>query len=89
MDPKQVKIAYVITDRGDKSYWTRIGVAYVNRDGSLNIKLDAVPISGTIHVRDPMPRDESGAQAGLNGKRMPGGHPSETPLPDDVPGALS
>lgn len=58
MESKQLKIVYTITERGEKSYWTRIGVAYTNRDGSINIKLDAVPVSGTLHVRDWTARDE-------------------------------
>jgi len=37
---------------GEKSFWTRVGVAYVNRDGSLTLKLDALPVSGTLQVRD-------------------------------------
>jgi hypothetical protein len=50
------KAVFAITERGDKSYWTRVGVAYVNRDGSLTLKLDALPISGTLQVRDEDPR---------------------------------
>ncbi len=58
MDQK-MKVAYVITERNDKTYWNRIGVAFSNRDGSINVKLDAVPISGTLQIRDYEPRDES------------------------------
>lgn len=38
------------------SIWTRIGKAVENRDGSLNIFLDALPIDGKLHVRE-LPRD--------------------------------
>lgn len=62
MESKQLKIVYNITERGDRSFWNRIGVAYENRDGSLNIKLDAVPVNGTMQVRDWTPRDEANAQ---------------------------
>lgn len=58
MDQSKMKIAYVVTQRGTNKYWTRIGVAFVNRDGSINVKLEAVPVSGEIHVRDYVPRDE-------------------------------
>ena len=54
----RMKIVYVITERGEKSYWTRIGVAYTNRDGSINVKLDALPISGTLQIRDEEARGE-------------------------------
>jgi hypothetical protein len=58
MDQSKMKIAYVVTQRGTNKYWTRVGVAFVNRDGSINVKLDAVPVSGEIHVRDYVPREE-------------------------------
>ena len=58
MDQSKMKIAYVVTQRGTNKYWTRIGVAFVNRDGSFNVKLDAVPVTGEIHVRDYVPRED-------------------------------
>ena len=59
MDPNRMKIAYVITQRKDRNYWNRVGVAFVNNDGSINVKLEAVPVSGEIQIRDYVPRDES------------------------------
>ncbi len=58
MDQSKMKIAYVVTQRGTNKYWTRVGVAFVNRDGSFNVKLDAVPVNGEIHVRDYVPRED-------------------------------
>ena len=58
MDQSKMKIAYVVTQRGTHKYWTRIGAAFVNRDGSFNVKLDAIPVSGEIHVRDYVPRED-------------------------------
>jgi len=58
MDQSKMKIAYVITQRGTHKYWTRIGAAFVNRDGSFNVKLDAIPVTGEIHVRDYVPRED-------------------------------
>lgn len=46
------KVVYAITERNEKSYWTRVGVAYINKDDSLTIRLDALPVSGTLQVRD-------------------------------------
>lgn len=37
-------------DRG--TYWMRVGTAFMNRDGSMNIYLDALPISGKLQVRE-------------------------------------
>lgn len=53
---QRTKAVFAITERGDKSYWTRVGVAYTNRDGSLTLRLDALPVSGTLQVRDEEPR---------------------------------
>lgn len=58
MEGNKTKPVYVITERAGKTFWTRIGIAYVNRDGSLNIRLDAIPVDGALHVRDWSPRDE-------------------------------
>ena len=82
MESSKVKIVYVITERAGKSYWNRIGIAFVNHDGSLNVRLDAVPVSGELHIRDYVPRDDSqglgqGAphtEADLVGARGNGGH---------------
>ncbi len=49
--PTETRSVYAITERGEKSYWTRIGIAYVNRDGSLTCRLDALPVSGTLQIR--------------------------------------
>jgi hypothetical protein len=59
MDNSKMKIAYVITRRNDKSYWNRVGVAFVNSDGSINVKLEAVPVNGEIQIRDYTAREDS------------------------------
>jgi hypothetical protein len=68
MDQSKMKIAYVITQRGTQKYWTRVGVAFVNKDGSMNVKLEAIPVTGELHVRDYVPR-EDGAGTTLLGKK--------------------
>lgn len=55
-----VKICYVITERAGRNFWTKIGVAFTNRDGSINVKLDATPVSGEFQIRDYVPREERG-----------------------------
>lgn len=63
----QPKIVYVVTKRGEKSFWTRVGVAFTNRDGSLNVKLEALPINGELQIRDQKERDnEGGSRGGSN-----------------------
>jgi hypothetical protein len=80
MDSSKMKIVYVITNRSGKSYWNRIGVAFVNNDGSINVKLEAVPVSGDMQIRDYVPREETGGP-GL--RRASGnGHETEDTLTD-------
>lgn len=52
------KVCFVVTRRGDKDYWTRIGAAFVNSDGSISVKLEALPINGEIQIRDYVPEEE-------------------------------
>ncbi len=40
-----------------KKYWDRIGAAFVNKDGSLNVILNSLPLDGRLHIRDPKPAD--------------------------------
>ena len=64
METTKYKVCYVITERNDKTYWNRIGVAFTNKDGSLNVKLDALPIGGTLQIRDYEPREEFDSNGG-------------------------
>lgn len=57
MSASKMKIVYSVTERNGKSFWTRIGVAFVNRDGSINVKLDAFPVNGELQIRDYEERD--------------------------------
>jgi hypothetical protein len=50
---KDMKAVYTVIDRGPgKSFWVRIGVGFTNRDGSINLRLDAIPVNGTLQVRE-------------------------------------
>lgn len=53
--PRNWKVAYAIVERGGKKHWLRVGIAFVNVDGSLNVRLDAMPVSGQLHIRDAPP----------------------------------
>lgn len=59
MSNAKMKIAYVITERNGRSYWNRVGVGFVNSDGSINLRLEAVPVSGELQIRDHVPREDS------------------------------
>lgn len=67
MDSAKMKIVYVISQRNGRSFWSRCGVAFVNSDGSLNVKLEAIPVNGEIHIRDYVPRDDAHAFAARSG----------------------
>jgi hypothetical protein len=58
MNPSKMKIVYVIAERSGKSYWNRIGVAFVNNDGSINVKLDAMPVTGELQIRDYVAKED-------------------------------
>lgn len=34
-----------------KNRWNKIGTGFLNRDGSINVILDAYPANGRLHVR--------------------------------------
>jgi len=59
--------AYNIVERGGRRYWNRVGSAFHNRDGSVNIFLDSLPRDGKIQIREDdrerEPRKERGALA--------------------------
>ena len=58
------KIVYTIIEREDPdpNIWRRAGTAFVNKDGSLNVYLDSLPLNGQLHIRDPREdkRDSNG-----------------------------
>jgi hypothetical protein len=59
--------AFVISEgKDDKKYWRQIGAAFENRDGSINVKIDAFPINGELQLRIPQERDEN-ADSGNGG----------------------
>lgn len=59
MQDNKVKCVYQIIEHEKlkKPVWRRIGTAFLNRDESLNIEIDAMPVNGKLHVRDFLPRD--------------------------------
>ena len=46
----------------EKSFWTRLGIAYENKDGSLNVYLDYVPVVPGIvlNIREPKEKESKG-----------------------------
>lgn len=50
----------VESGQGDqaKKRWIRVGTAFTNQDGSVNVILDALPLNGKLNIRDPKPRED-------------------------------
>lgn len=52
----KMRSIYTIVKYGDpdrqQARWTRVGIGFVNRDGSITIKLDSLPVNGELQVRD-------------------------------------
>lgn len=52
----------VVRKEGE-GHWSEVGRAWTNQDASINIQLDAIPVSGKLQIRDPRPRREQPAEA--------------------------
>ncbi len=59
----QTKLKAVFTiiegEKLERPLFRRVGTGFVNQDQSLNIVLDALPLSGRLHVRDLEPAPTS------------------------------
>ena len=65
-----MKVVYTVVERSQgKSFWTRIGVGFVNKDGSINLRLDALPTNGTLQVRDWEPQERRSGDGSERGRR--------------------
>lgn len=51
------KVLCPMQNKHGKTYWLRVGNAYVNKDGSTNVYLDAYPANGKLQIRDLDDRD--------------------------------
>lgn len=48
---KTARQVFAIAQRNGKSYWIRIGAAFLNQDGSETVLLDALPVTGRMQIR--------------------------------------
>lgn len=75
------------TDRTNqtKTQWTKIGVAFTNKNGSINVQLDCLPLDGKVQLQVPLTpeekerlfgnRDDGGGQ---QRQQRGGGQPQQT-----------
>jgi hypothetical protein len=63
---RKLLAAFAITERKgfDKPFWNRVGTAFHNRDGSINIYLDALPLQGKLQLREETQRDKERSDSG-------------------------
>lgn len=60
-----MKDVFTITEKEgwEKGVWRKIGTAFQNKDGSLTILLDALPVNGKLHIRERRNKgDEKGEE---------------------------
>lgn len=65
--PTFLKVMSPVEGKNGKTFWMRIGSAYPNRDGSMNVYLDAYPMSGKLQIRPWDERDRRPDSADLDG----------------------
>lgn len=41
--------------------WVRAGSAWLNRDGSMNVFLDVLPLDGKLHIREAVEQNREAA----------------------------
>ena len=67
------------------SSWVKAGSAWVNRDGSLNVYLDVLPLDGKLHIREAHEkRDSAGDSHSEARSTLANGSPAM-----EAPGAIS
>ncbi|MCX5747354.1 MAG: hypothetical protein NT062_33225 [Proteobacteria bacterium] len=76
MTKKMFKVLTPV-ERDHKTYWVRSGTAFTNKDDSINIHLDVLPVNGKLQLRDFDEEDrrsganEGGQRASFGGARPP------------------
>ncbi len=48
-------VYHIMEREGSKSIWTKIGTALLNKDGSINVFLDVLPVDGRLQIRQSRP----------------------------------
>lgn len=78
-----LKVLSPVEGRNGKTFWIRVGNAFVNRDGSTNVYLNAYPTSGKLQIRE---LDESDLAPRSRGAPEPlGTAPTEPVVHEDLP----
>jgi hypothetical protein len=46
------KVLCPVEGQNGKTRWREVGVAFINKDQSINLYIDLLPVNGKLHVRD-------------------------------------
>ncbi len=78
---RNYKVVYTIVERrrDGRKFWLRIGAAFENYDGSLNVRLDALPANGQLQIRELNASDGPGHVAPVDG-----GEHASTDAPEEL-----
>jgi hypothetical protein len=72
VETSRMKIVYAACERGGRPCLSRIGVAFIDADGVLNVKLEALPVSGELRIVDYAPAEGAlGTAAARASQREP------------------
>lgn len=54
-------LAWHVTQKGEKSYWNKVGAAWEHKDGKgYTLQLETCPINGRIVLREPREDEPQG-----------------------------
>jgi hypothetical protein len=77
---KMYKVISAVEKDGKTKFWMRLGTAFLNRDNSINVYLDAVPRSMQLQIREFDERDRKG-----NADREDGAPIEGAPFTEQLP----
>jgi hypothetical protein len=76
------------SDGRDRSRWVRVGVAFDNRDGSVNVLLDALPLSGRLQIRSRPSESAAEASEAVPRNARVASHRESVAATPDVPAEI-
>ncbi len=54
---RKKKVLCPVEGKDGKTYWVKLGMAFINADSSINVYLDCLPVNGKLQIRDWEERD--------------------------------
>lgn len=70
-DKQMFKVLSPVTRKDGSTYWMRVGSGFPNRDASINLYLDALPINQRLQLRQVTEDDERRDAARATSAREP------------------